>query len=84
MNPLQPLFFKVYVEPITEAQVSQSNIKIPISNLLKGRVIAAGPKCCEEVKPGQTVLYKKGEGDPFHHDGIDGLFFEETQLISIL
>jgi co-chaperonin GroES (HSP10) len=84
MNPLQPLLTKVFVEPINEVQSSQSNIKIPISSLLKGKVLFVGTTCTDALKPGQTVLYEKGQGNPFHHEGVDGLFFEEKQLISIL
>jgi len=84
MNPLQPLFSKVYVEPINEAQSSQTNIKIPVSSLLKGKVLFVGTTCADALKPGATVLYEKGQGNPFHHEGVDGLFFEEKQLICVL
>lgn len=79
-----PLFTKVFVEPIVETQRTTSNLATPVTNLLKGKILFAGHECTEALKPGVNVLYEKGQGNPFVYNGVEGLFFEEKQLICVL
>jgi len=81
---MRPLYSNVYVQPINEAQSSSSGMKLATGNLVKGKVIAAGHSVSDILKPGDIVLYDKDKGDKFSHNGIEGIFIDAIQLVSII
>ena len=79
---MTPLFSRLYLIPIPEAQKSASGLIIPSTDYVKGKVLFTGPNCT--VSPNTEVLYEKGTGAKYNHNGNDGLFFNDKDIIAIL
>jgi len=82
---MQPLYNNVFVQIIPTQQTS-SGLLIN-SNLIKVKVIKAGLGTKDNpmlLKDGDLCLINSGVGVPHYEDGINGLFINDREIISIL
>ncbi len=77
---------KVLVLPIADEK--NSSIIIPDSAReipQKGKVISVGPLVVDEnIKEGNTILYRKGAGMPLKHDGVDYFIMKQSDVVAKL
>lgn len=91
----RPLNDRILVKRIEAKEVSQGGIFIPDSakeKPMEGVVAAVGEgKCLNngerralEVKPGQTVFFRKYAGNEVSLDGVEYLIMREDEILAVL
>ena len=84
---MNPLFNRVFVEPIPEEHKTSSGLFISNAQLQRAKVLYAGsgtPDRPMTVKAGDYILFEKDNGLKYAHNGQEGIFLKEDEIITIL
>ena len=81
---MQPLFNRVFVIPYPEEHKTASGLTLSQSDFVRGKVLYVGTTCEPSIHPGDAIIYNKDQGSKYNYKGVDGLFFHDKDLITIL
>jgi co-chaperonin GroES (HSP10) len=78
---------KIFIIPIAEPETTLSGISISTPQLKKGKVLFVSegtPDKPMEIKVDDIILYERDCGLPFNYNNQQGLFLQDTEVITIL
>ncbi|MBO5285993.1 MAG: co-chaperone GroES [Clostridia bacterium] len=91
---IKPLFDKVVVESVENAETTKSGFILPSASQEKqqlAKVVAVGPggiidgkEVVMQVKVGDTVLYSKYAGSDFKVDGKEVTIIKQADILAIV
>ena len=84
---MNPLSNRTFVQPIPEESKTSSGLSISNAQLQRAKVLFAAYGSIDKpmtVQVGDYILFEKDAGLKYSHNGVEGVFLKEDEIITIL